>query len=68
MRLILLFVVFISDLLSLNATFTEILPYRDPNQCNRSEYFDAELLKCKFCDFKKFLMPTIDSKFYQHVR
>lgn len=40
----------------------------DPNQCNRSEYFDAELLKCKFCDFKKFLMPTIDSKFNQHGR
>lgn len=45
-----------------NSLFSEIVNFNHLHNCNISEYFNSDNLKCYNCDHKKNLVPSADSK------
>lgn len=44
-----------------NSFSSEIVNFNHLNNCNISEYFNSDNLKCYNCDPKKNLVPSVDS-------
>lgn len=68
MQKCLLFIICFNYLCLTKCITIEVLNYGDPNTCNKSEIFNADLMKCQLCDAKKLLVPSKDSKFSYKIQ